>query len=68
MLTVQEVYYHKPASGGSGGGWDQHPIDYINDWEAIKKKWAERSARYERLGRGRKAKQTEQVEDTLEMV
>lgn len=67
MLTVQEVYYHKPASGGSGG-WDQHPIDYINDWDAVKKRWAERTARYERLGRGRKAKQTEQVEDPLGMV
>ena len=65
MLTVQE-YYHKPASGGD---WDQkNQIDCINDWEAVKKRWAERTARYERLGRGCKAKQTEQAEEPLEMV
>lgn len=55
MLTVQEVYYHKPASGGD---WDQkNQIDCINDWEAVKKRWAERTARYERLGRGRARKE-----------
>lgn len=43
-------------------------VDYITNWEGWQKAYAEKTARFERLGKGRKTKKNNQTEEALEMV
>ena len=42
-------------------------VDYIINWNGYKKSCAEKTARFERLGKGRKTKKNNQTEEALEM-
>lgn len=43
-------------------------VDYITNWEGWQKAYAEKTARFDRLGKGRKVKKGNQTEEPLEMV
>lgn len=43
-------------------------LDYITNWEGYKQACVHKTARFERLGKGRKTKKNNQTEEALEMV